>query len=46
MNALQEELQALLAAIATQKKFTRDDWEVLLLAKLVEEDGHEEPQSH
>lgn len=46
MNTLQQELDTLLAAIAAQKKFSRDDWEALLLAKLVEEDGHEQQQSH
>ena len=46
MNTLEDELKAVLAAMAARKKFSRDDWEVLLLAKLIEEDGHEEQQSH
>ena len=46
MPSLKEELEKVLAAMAAQKKFSRDDWEVFLLAKLFEEDGHEEQQSH
>ena len=46
MDDLNEELKTILAALAAQKRYSRDDWEVFLFAKLLEEDGHEDQQSH
>ncbi len=46
MKSLKEEIATVLQALAGKKKFNREDWEILLLAQLMEEDGHEAERNH
>ena len=46
MKSLKEEIETVLAALAAKKKFNREDWEIMLLAQLMEEDGHDAERTH
>ena len=46
MESLKKEIETVLTALAGKKKFNREDWEIMLLAQLMEEDGHEAERTH
>ena len=46
MKSLTEEIATVLEALRHKKKFNREDWEIMLLAQLMEEDGHEAERTH